>query len=389
MTIPKLVYQFIEHSNLDDTDLNSVRDWVKGSIVNIQNLTRQIKRQEFEFRTILEASNVIHARAVDNANPKSSLNHQIKFLINTAKGYLGIADIRILTNNSHEGVMQDFTSTNIPFNFAVKHDFIEALTSELSLVLSHPSEAFKNSQSELNALLNFKYEVVVPLLAETGLRDIRLEGAICFGRKINGEDFANSSLSFMSLLGSLLGTAIHNAELHQRSIVDSLTQVFTRGYFDMYLKKEVERYHLLKQNPSFHAKNNYGFAILMLDVDKFKNFNDKYGHQVGDEVLCILGKVLRSAVRHNDVVSRYGGEEFVVLAPAANLQDAGELAERIRSKIEANPVRVNGKDITITASFGVSSFPAHTTDLVKIVQYADEALYKAKSNGRNRVELYS
>lgn len=390
MSIPQSVQKFLDSAPLDAGELDGLRDWTKRSISEIENLVRQIRRQELEFRTILEASNMIHARAVDNANPSYSLNHQIKFLINTAKGYLGVADVRILTNNSHEGVMEDLGGHARPLSFKVNRPFIDALTSAPALELSRPNREFKKSEAEIGALCDFKYEVVVPLLAETGLRDIRLEGAICFGRKMSGEAFSHGSIRFMSLLGSLLGTAIHNAELHQRSIIDSLTQVFTRGYFDMYLEKEIARYRrqASAQSSNPDAKPKSGISLLMLDIDKFKDFNDTYGHQVGDEVLRIVGDVLRLSVRHNDVVARYGGEEFAVIASGASIKSASELAERIREKIEAAPVRVNGQDVIITASFGVSEFPSRSTSLAELIQHADEALYRAKKAGRNRVEVY-
>ena len=388
MSIPESVKKFIDSTELTNDEMSVVRDWTKRSILELENLVRQRRKQELEFRTILEASNMINARAVDNNNTTSSLNHQIKFLINTAKGYLSVADIRILSHNSREGVMTDLGGHARPFSIKVSRGFIDTFTSAPSLEIIKPRREFDKYPDEVAAFRDFKYEVVVPLVAETGLHEVRLEGAICFGRCITGEPFSLGAVRFMNLLGSMLGTAIHNAELHKRSIIDSLTQVFTRGYFDMYLEKEIARCCHLASSPSVNKADHEGIALLMLDIDKFKDFNDTYGHQVGDEVLRIVGDVLRLSVRHNDVVSRYGGEEFSIIAPGASLETAAELAERIRSKIEAAPVRVNGENVTITISVGVSTFPLKASSSSELIQFADSALYRAKRAGRNRVELF-
>jgi diguanylate cyclase (GGDEF)-like protein len=126
----------------------------------------------------------------------------------------------------------------------------------------------------------------------------------------------------------------------------------------------------------------------MIDVDRFKTINDSFGHQTGDAVLAEVARRFASAVRSSDYVARYGGEEFVVLAPETSLDDAVTFAEKLRSTVASSPVRTAGGDeLPITVSVGTASIP-HTELRTpsEMIAAADEALYRAKRNGRNRVE---
>ena len=129
------------------------------------------------------------------------------------------------------------------------------------------------------------------------------------------------------------------------------------------------------------------FSIMMLDVDFFKKFNDTHGHEVGDRVLKHVADLLRAGVRDVDLAARLGGEEFVVLLPETSIKHAGDAAERIRRSIEARPLIADGRPLRITASVGVAACPECTTTTGDVLRLADEALYRAKAAGRNRVAL--
>lgn len=129
-------------------------------------------------------------------------------------------------------------------------------------------------------------------------------------------------------------------------------------------------------------------SVLMLDLDHFKDFNDRYGHPGGDVALRSFAEVLRSCMRDGDVASRYGGEEFAVLLPGVNGQAAIAIAERIRERTEATTMSLApGHTAVITVSIGVSTAPVQGDDRVTLLRIADEALYRAKDGGRNRVEF--
>jgi diguanylate cyclase (GGDEF)-like protein len=128
-------------------------------------------------------------------------------------------------------------------------------------------------------------------------------------------------------------------------------------------------------------------SVLMLDLDHFKDFNDRFGHPAGDEALRAFASVLRACMRDADVAARYGGEEFAVLLPDVDASVARTIAERIRSETEAAVIVLGpGQTARITVSIGVSTAPAQGIDRVTLLRVADEALYQAKDGGRNRVE---
>jgi len=129
-------------------------------------------------------------------------------------------------------------------------------------------------------------------------------------------------------------------------------------------------------------------AIMMLDLDHFKQVNDNYGHGVGDQVLVAFAEVLRQGVRRMDVPGRLGGEEFAVILPGASLDGARQLAERLRRAVSQMPVQdALGQPVRVTVSIGVASFDPETPVSEALLTRVDEALYRAKAMGRNRVEV--
>ncbi len=167
-------------------------------------------------------------------------------------------------------------------------------------------------------------------------------------------------------------------ELVRRATTDPLTGVGNRAAFDARISLELER----------SARSGAPFALLMIDVDKFKTFNDTYGHQAGDRVLQIVGRLLDDNVRKVDYVARYGGEEFAVVAPDTSEDGIMLLAERLRHSVESMPLIWEGRELKITVSVGVGIL--HEVHDVKeaataIIRAADEQLYAAKAAGRNRV----
>ena len=128
---------------------------------------------------------------------------------------------------------------------------------------------------------------------------------------------------------------------------------------------------------------------MMMDVDHFKRFNDTHGHDAGDEVLRVVASVLDGTVRAGDIACRYGGEEFIIVAPGTGLVDAGGMAERLRREIEATRVRHGDQSMKVTMSIGVATWPTTACSAPEeLVTAADAALYHAKKSGRNTVAVY-
>ncbi len=163
-----------------------------------------------------------------------------------------------------------------------------------------------------------------------------------------------------------------NKELEILSITDKLTNTYNRIKLDQTIENEMER----------ASRYNTKFAIIIIDIDYFKDVNDTYGHQVGDTVLQEFANILKANTRKTDVVGRWGGEEFIIISPEANLQEMYTLSEILREKIDSNIFSVIQHK---TASFGVATYNENET-AEDLINRADEALYRAKENGRNRVE---
>ena len=168
-------------------------------------------------------------------------------------------------------------------------------------------------------------------------------------------------------------------QLQEQAIRDPLTGVFNRRYFAEALDNETAR----------ATRENAPFSIIILDVDHFKQFNDTHGHKCGDLVLQSLAKFLLQNTRRSDIVCRFGGEEFVILMPDANLESAYERAELFRSQFASLVVKYEGKQLKCAFSAGVACFPVHAASGEALLGLADQALYVSKANGRNRVTIYS
>lgn len=165
------------------------------------------------------------------------------------------------------------------------------------------------------------------------------------------------------------------SDLEKIATQDPLTFVYNRRHFYTLAEVEIER-SLRRQSPC---------SIVLVDIDHFKSINDSHGHKTGDEALIHFSQICRQHLRKADIFARFGGEEFVMLLPEADLTQAWETAERIRKIVEDTTLDIDGRPLKMTASFGVSTFKDSQDTLNHLLQKADKALYAAKEKGRNRV----
>ena len=173
---------------------------------------------------------------------------------------------------------------------------------------------------------------------------------------------------------------IANEEIRILSITDPLTGCFNRGYMTSHLPEEINR------------ASRYGrpLSVIMCDIDRFKNVNDSQGHVTGDAVLKIVVDSIRGALRKDiDWAARYGGEEFLIVLPETDREGAWVVAERLRQMMAEKPVKTEDHEIAVTASFGLASFDPGTDEppsAEALIKEADQHLYQAKKQGRNKVE---
>lgn len=187
----------------------------------------------------------------------------------------------------------------------------------------------------------------------------------------------------VSVVSVCLENNINFETIRRTSFIDSLTGVNNRRFFEQRIGEELDRCR----------RNSDPISCLFLDIDFFKRVNDNQGHQAGDRVLCAVASAIKTQLRSNDVLARYGGEEFVALLSNIGEMMAFEIAERIRKTIQKLIIKLDEGSISVTISIGSSTYffdpalvPIDKDISSRLINLADSALYKAKRNGRNRVE---
>lgn len=207
----------------------------------------------------------------------------------------------------------------------------------------------------------------------------RLWGILLLKERNPYSEFLSQREAFCLTLLGVTATALENARLYDLATVDTLTRLYVRRYFTIQMDQEFKR----------AKRYGHSLALLMTDIDSFKKFNDTFGHQQGDLVLREVAAVVKRSLRDIDIPVRYGGEEFAIVLPETSLEGALVVAERIRRNVETHLVpRENGADdpLRVTISIGLASLPDHSADTPEqLVKLADDALYQAKGQGRNRV----
>lgn len=202
-------------------------------------------------------------------------------------------------------------------------------------------------------------------------------GGLIIGNARRGLEAKDAEISV--IFADLISSSLYNAQLLQKlndlTIIDPLTQIYNRR-------------HLINQlgNAMIQAyRQGHPLSVAMIDIDHFKRFNDQYGHICGDEVLREVAATLKSGIRAGvDVPARYGGEEFVLVMPFTDLDTAVEVANRIRQSVKRSKVVFEGRELSVTCSFGVAEYVTGES-LERFVDRADASLYQAKTNGRDRV----
>lgn len=191
--------------------------------------------------------------------------------------------------------------------------------------------------------------------------------------------FSPADAQPLESVADICAAAIQNAryfeKVRQLAYVDGLTGIFNRRYFEMRMAEEIERAQRYENQ----------LSVIMIDIDNFKKLNDEFGHLLGDETLRQVSTIFAQNLRKVDIACRYGGEEFVILAPQTSGDHAHAVAEKLRKVVEGWSFPGVPRPVTITA--GVSSFPANGRTRDELVKAADDALYLAKQGGRNRVQL--
>lgn len=248
-----------------------------------------------------------------------------------------------------------------------------AMKNMKSLLVKDVGKDFRFSVEGEEMADDFKSLMIKPLITEgkvLGILRVDSEYDSAFGQH---------ELRILDIIGELAAVALQNARLYRKTeelaIRDSLTGLFVHRYFMERLDEEVKR----------ALRSDNTFALLMIDIDEFKKFNDDHGHIAGDVVLRNIGRILSSKTSPGDVAARYGGEEFALIALNCGKEQAERLAETIREEISSSFVTLRREKYAVTVSIGAAMFPADARLREDIIGEADRCLYKAKTGGKNRV----
>lgn len=229
----------------------------------------------------------------------------------------------------------------------------------------------ENVLREINKLWVTKYLICIPIYQSQKPFGVMM----VFSPR---DGVTEKELNFLSLFANQVEMAITIANLFEtikkEAVTDSLTELYNRRYFNEELRKEADRAQRLNQ----------AFTIISLDLDYLKKINDTFGHAAGDLAIKAISDILKKNARSIDIPARLGGEEFSILLPGIDSNGGMIAAERIRAAIENTPVDEIGK---ITASIGVGTYPEHSVNVDELLEMTDQAMYKSKINGRNRVTI--
>jgi len=256
------------------------------------------------------------------------------------------------------------------------------------LYSNNPQKYHQIFLSESESMLNFDEEIIDKILKHVVSETTQT--ASLFGFHVENSKSIEEILKEANIALSAINIAYdqRNRELEEKSKhleklanLDSLTKLYNHGYFQGFLEKEM----------NLAIRKNSTLSLIMADVDSFKYFNDKYGHQAGDFILKEVSRLMRKALRDYDMIARYGGEEFAIVLVETNGQEAQIVAEKLREQIALHTFIDNNNKYTITVSFGVAEMKPAVDTFTKnyFIGFADKALFQSKEKGGNSVTFHA
>jgi len=379
-----------------------------NSAIRIKNLNENLRLQSIELENANQKIYQLNQTLIEKNKELRKKIYDLRNIFDVSLELHSILDVERLINSALLSMIGKFSCKSALFFHSVKKN-------EQRLTVMNSKGFYKSEVENLvleksDPIFNYLYEIQKPVQvanipkeitsnsAVRSVTDIGIElispikilhnnseALICLGQRVNDKPYTDNEMELLITINNIVSIAISNAALYdeviQLSYTDGMTDLHNYRYFEMRLREEVLR----------HTRNKQDVSLIILDVDNFKNYNDTLGHQAGDEVLKLLGKILKDTVRENDIVARYGGEEFAVILPGVSRDGVVILAERIRECVEETAFQNQEVQPTgnLTISVGTASLPLDTTDLKDLIYKADTALYAAKHAGRNCVVQYS
>ncbi|HLG30143.1 MAG TPA: diguanylate cyclase [Candidatus Brocadiales bacterium] len=299
-----------------------------------------------------------------------SFNYMVERLQGSFSDLEGEKDkLQTLLLNVVDGVIAWDTKYNLLFMNPVAETIFGRQYGELK------GHDFFSSHKEGDRLMRILQSDQLPVTTKVSINSCILHINATSIKKSDG-----TKIGYIMIVRDITGQERAREKLEELAITDSMTKVFNRNHFQYCLGVEFSKAQRYK----------FPLSLIMLDIDHFKSFNDKYGHQIGDIVLVTLAQLLKNTIRKIDIVARYGGEEFVIILPHTGAKEAQLLAERLREKTENHIIRsIMDRVLNFTISLGIATFINNNfKNMDDLIKGADDALYEAKKGGRNRVEVF-
>ncbi|MBN2710772.1 MAG: sensor domain-containing diguanylate cyclase [Calditrichaceae bacterium] len=373
-----LKFQLMNKNDLQKFQIETLEQRLNENQLTLKQTERSLKKRVYEINNLLEISNELYSEL----NLKRLINIALLTIIGQIRCQKSIALIYDTSTNSYSNVtMKGIAKEDLQkIDIEVDHPVVRFFLEKQQPIKVVQLLKIKNLKEIAQQLKPAGIELLSPIIHSD-----RLKGIIGCGEKLYGQELDDSDIQIFTILVNILSVSLSNAQIYeevkQMSFTDGMTGLNNYRYFEDRLKEELNR----------AKRNKSSLSLIMLDIDHFKNYNDTLGHQAGDEALRMLAWILKSTVRDDDIVNRYGGEEFSIILPGMEKKSIQILAERIREKVEEHPfykehVQPQGK---ITISLGAATFPDDADTFDSLISKADKALYKAKGEGRNKFILYT
>ncbi|GAB4416988.1 MAG: sensor domain-containing diguanylate cyclase [Thermodesulfovibrionales bacterium] len=352
--------------------------------VKVKQTVKHLRREIDNLQTIIEVTYLVSS----TLDPQEILYLIVK-KISEIIPVTRCSIIRVDGENRYAYVVATFEDPklrNIRLDLNKYPEIRRALTSKEPVVISDVrTDPIMERVRDIIFPLGIRSIVVIPIVFHE-----EVIGTLFLRTSRAGHAFSEDEIKLCNAIANASANSLYNAFLFEKmedeksrleklAITDYLTGIYNIRYF----------YHRLEEEYSRSQRYNLHLSCLMLDIDHFKEINDRYGHKIGDTVLREFAQLLRKHTRKSDVLARYGGEEFIMLLPQTSEGGAVSKAEALRGHIERHRFRGLGGERGLAVSIGVSSYPSHSMrDKEDLITFADNALYMAKTGGRNRVVVY-
>jgi diguanylate cyclase (GGDEF)-like protein len=354
----------------------SITEVHRGRILSVTEkereipLTDELEKEIFDLRQLLQVS-----KSLSSNLDYSSLLDSILYI---CMGQMRVTQAALFSRDNLEVPGIKLVRNLEGFELDPEEKYILEIDSPLIEFLTRNYRCYSMGElgklvedpQSLRILSSMRPSLIVPLNAKD-----QLMGILVLGERIHSTSYSEKEKEYLVDIAHFAANAIHNAVLFEMSTTDMMTHLKLRHYFNEVLNRRISQ--------SIHS--GQPVSLIMADIDHFKEVNDTYGHQTGDEVLKTVSLLIRNNLRQNDIGARYGGEEFMILLHDTDEEGAYEIAERLRTNIATLDHSSRACLHPVHISMGVAQFDPRIDKTAKdLVKRVDQALYFSKQNGRNR-----